>query len=256
MGWARRRVTTSRRLERRTPSYVRETGPRPSVRAPHPSGRAPPPRGVPHPPRRHTPPCPPVRPLFRPVHARLPRLAAVLRCKWSGIPSRRRQCPHPLTRRDYKMALPFSSHAHASVALPSSLPWCAHPSASFRHRPTPPAAPLAPNRARTAACCPGRACRSPDIMPPRPTAPGSAAQPRRRRHSPNSGHNRALGELAHSPTSSPPGSAAGTAGIPASRRLPIAKDRIAKVSFFPRALLQTRALSVKAQKLTGACSEV
>jgi hypothetical protein len=158
-----------------------------------------PPRHVelPHSPRRHTPPCPPVRPLFCPVHARLPRLAAVPRCKWSGIPSRRRHCPLPLVCRDYKTALPFSCRAHASVALPSSLPWCAHPSASFRRLPAPPAVPLAPNC--TAACCPGRACRSPDIRPPRPTAPGSAAQPRRCHHNPNSGHNRALGEVAHLP---------------------------------------------------------
>jgi hypothetical protein len=170
-------------------------------RSEHHTPRDAPPRHVklPHSPRRLTPSCPPVRPLFHPVHARLLRLAVVPRCKWPGIPSRQRHCPLQLARRDYKTALPFSCCAHASVALPSSLPWCTHPSASFRRRPTPPTALLAPNRARTAACCPWRACRSPDIMPPRPMTPGSAAQPRRRHHGPNSGHNRALGELVHLP---------------------------------------------------------
>jgi hypothetical protein len=132
---------------------------------------------------------PPIRPLFRPLHARLSRLATVPRRKWSGIPSRRRHCPLPLARRDYKTALPFSCRAQASVALPSSLPWCAHPSSSFCRWPAPPAASLAPNRAHTAVCCPGQACSSPDSRPPRPPGPGSATQPRWRHHNPNSSHN-------------------------------------------------------------------
>jgi hypothetical protein len=59
-----------------------------------------------------------------------------------------------------------------------------------------------------------------------------------------------------SPRSYPTGTATRAARIPASRPLPMARDPIIFPSFFPGILLQTRGLSVKAQKLPGACSEV
>jgi hypothetical protein len=56
----------------------------------------------------------------------------------------------------------------------------------------------APTPASTGAlrpiCCPTPPQHSPDIRPPRPTTPCSAAQPRRHRHSPNSGRESTEGE--------------------------------------------------------------
>jgi hypothetical protein len=95
---------------------------------------------------------------------------------------------------------------------------------------------LGPTRAKPLVHCPTFRRASTNIRLPRPTPPGSAAQPRRRRHSPNSGRICALGELLHLPHLFPGRERRRPRQIPADHAAPLGQGLNCRTSVLYRGL--------------------
>jgi hypothetical protein len=240
----------ARHVTIRSRTYVREAGPRPSVRPPHPSGRASPPRGVPALATGRTTFYPAVR-SHSPLLSTHTEVWSPYRDVNSGFASPRRLGAAHTRVPINDTTLPRTRHAPPPCAMDTSamsfLFWATTVRVST---PPPPWMTTATSSvARTSPPPPP----SPEHVHQWPPDSGAAEPSRRLWSRPVRARKSSLGDPQAVPRPRSAGLGRRFAGIRPEHRRSVPKDPIARGNSFPRVDLQSKGFSVRNQKLSGVC---